>query len=504
MAGSNSTATYTVSTDTHGYPWGPLGADFDLGDNTNATATYFKEATHETFAKHIKLCGNHDVYATGKNYGKLQTYRDYDNKVIFFGLDTVDTDQSLETIRVPQDQIDEMQSIVNSLTTGWDIVVLSHIPLFPNPKSVSEWPFHNVAAGNYEKVLDILHGYQKGDVIGCFAGHVHNSLKCYYNGIYMETFNTNGCAEWSPNNCGNQGWYQPQLNTIEIDFNSKMVNGFAYKNIVPREPVADTNGPSTNKYGVNATGQYSMYKGGSSYPKFYQGRYMGYSYNSAKGAASPNNISDAWWFVNGVYFHGIGRYVRYVRFDARGELRYYSTTGHENDDFVEIPNYLSASIVFDTVERPSTEAGYTWFFKNGLFQSVKQSPTFSYKSGSLLGKNGYAITFNSNGVPTGLTHNGSPVTYGAGDNWINVYTMSIYYRGLGDLDTCDTTSNVPQIGITGTFPCDKINLARPTSTGSNWIQDRINLFMRIVGEGNQVYWLYDGKLTDLTDAKVGI
>ena len=84
MAGSNATATYTVITDTHGYPWGPTTADFDLGDNTNATELFFKEAIHSTNATKMTLCGNHDVFVTNKNHGCLQTYYDDENKVIFF------------------------------------------------------------------------------------------------------------------------------------------------------------------------------------------------------------------------------------------------------------------------------------------------------------------------------------------------------------------------------------------------------------------------------------
>ncbi len=510
MAGSNATATYTVITDTHGYPWGPTTADFDLGDNTNATELFFKEAIHSTNATKMTLCGNHDVFVTNKNHGCLQTYYDDENKVIFFGLDTVDTDVSLTTIRVPQSQINQMATILNQLTTGWDVVVLSHIPVFPNPKSTSEWPFHNGAVSNYLEIIELLQDYKssgKGNVIGCFAGHVHNRLQCYYNGIYMETFNANGGDEYKYSNCNNGGWYQPTINTININFQNKTVNTHSYTSISLTDPSAD--GPrdvSANVYGSAATGLYSMYQGGTSYPKFYQGRYVGYSYDSSTGADYRNTIDGAWWYVNNAYFHGLSKNVQYVRFDAAGELRYYSTNGHDNTDFQEIPNYKNAHIVFDTVPCPSTSPGKTWTFINGLFEGVRSTPSFSYKSGVLPGQNGYSIEFNSNGLATGITHYNQDVTYGAGDNWINVSSILVCWRGFGDMESTDSTSNYAQVGITGTFPSGgiKLNLARSTATGYNWIPNSVNLLMRVVGSNSQPYWFYDGRLTTLTDAQVGI
>lgn len=62
---------------------------------------------------------------------------------------------------------------------------------------------------------------------------------------------------------------------------------------------------------------------------------------------------------------------------------------------------------------------------------------------------------------------------------------------------------MPQIGITGTFnSSSKINLARADYGGSNQISSPDNLLMRVVGDDGAAMWLYDGKLTSLTDQQV--
>ena len=136
-----------------------------------------------------------------------------------------------------------------------------------------------------------------------------------------------------------------------------------------------------------------------------------------------------------------------------------------------------------------------WTFQDGLL--VSSVPV--YKSGSFIGKNGYGITFGSNGVPKGITLNGGdPKDYGTGENYINVMSIQIY----SGTDLKELTAT-PQIGITGTFSAlSKIDLARSTSSGANQISSADNVLMRVVGNNNAVIWIYNGKLTALTDQQV--
>jgi len=59
----------------------------------------------------------------------------------------------------------------------------------------------------------------------------------------------------------------------------------------------------------------------------------------------------------------------------------------------------------------------------------------------------------------------------------------------------------PQLGITGTFSSNsRINLI-PTSSGSNQVPDPTGILVRVVGTANAApVWLYNGKLTNLTNA----
>lgn len=78
--------------------------------------------------------------------------------------------------------------------------------------------------------------------------------------------------------------------------------------------------------------------------------------------------------------------------------------------------------------------------------------------------------------------------------------MSIQIYSGTDLKELTAT---PQIGITGTFSAlSKIDLARSTSSGANQISSADNVLMRVVGNNNAVIWIYNGKLTALTDQQV--
>ena len=141
-----------------------------------------------------------------------------------------------------------------------------------------------------------------------------------------------------------------------------------------------------------------------------------------------------------------------------------------------------------------------WKFVGGLLDSIIPP----YKSGTLVGKNGWAFYFDSQGKPYGMAQNGgTPVDYGKGENWMNVYDVRVF--DLTEIHLIN--GNVPQIGATGTFTATNIDMARETMSGANQINDdnKMGLLMRVLGgsNGQTVYWLYEGRLTSLTDSILG-
>ncbi len=359
-----------VITDTHGYPWGSKTADFDLGDNTNSDNIGFHEAIHPTAGNRFRLYGNHDVKEAGHN-NKMEFWPDSTNKVLFLGLDSA-TD--FGSYLVPKEQIYDMTQKMNEAAAGWDIVILTHIPQFPYHADMGS-SYGGTTTGQRERsdsLVEILkkfntrdsgsysytdqsnqtHTYnynfstKTGHVIGCFCGHVHNSIRCRYKGIYMESFYANGAEEWTTERQGNAGMYLPKAQYISINFQTKQVNGNDYTGHENETNIVMISTPSRQgdtTYGDAATGSYTMYPSTNSYAKFYQKRYVGYSYSSAPGVLhdatlGQNAIANSWFYVNNAYFHGLGHAVQYIRFDAAGELRYYSTSGNKGEDFQEIPN----------------------------------------------------------------------------------------------------------------------------------------------------------------------
>ena len=87
------------------------------------------------------------------------------------------------------------------------------------------------------------------------------------------------------------------------------------------------------------------------------------STSSSPGVADTGfNNNNGYWYLNNVTLNGIGvSGVTHIRFDASGLLRYYSKSGSGNNSFIEIPNYQNVTITF------TTNNGYTWTFKNGLY-----------------------------------------------------------------------------------------------------------------------------------------
>lgn len=527
--------TYNVITDTHGYPWGSnYAADFDLGDNTPSYPGTFQEEPHAPSNPRIRILGNHDAsyYVQKKETGFIKAYKPFKpytmsgrsaEKIAFFGLNTV-ADQNVYTI--PQSEISALAQELEDLN-NIDIAVLTHVPLFKptTDRNTSQETTGECYGENElekwgsrwdseaEEVIKMLQSYQNhstynykgvnynfsnsGRVIGCFCGHIHNHVQCYYKGIYMESFSTNGEDQWtSSRQIENRGLYTPPVNTISVDLTSRKVNGNSYVNTVNNGDTHIINIENQNSgtaIGSSAIGTKSL---DGFYPKFYNGIYVGYSSRSSAGITSRNNINGWFTVEDGTYIQGLQQTVKFIRFDASGKLRYYKTFDDKNDisNYIEIPGYDSTALAFSS-------DNCLWKFNNGLFVSAESI----YKSGKLVGKNGYSIVFNANGYATAINDGSKDNDYTAGENWVNVNEFTVYWRPFTDYTNKETSTNTPQIGIEGNFGSGaRIDLARSTKYGKNWIPSRYNVLIRIVGGDNKVYWLYDGRLTNLTDAKVGI
>ena len=524
---------YYLVTDTHGFPWGMTynqSIDFDLGDNTPSTDESFKEAVHDTNAEMV-LIGNHDTVLMStdeinSHMNTVEEYRAYNmadkgyEKVAFFGIKNA---RGFADYDISDTALTSLANKLEALPSDVNVVILSHIPLFERTNEMGEsYPNKESGYNNWTKVnllMELLNAFNDQDtsftllnhsynlsnggrVIGCFCGHVHNHIRCFYRGIYMESFGTNGAAEWTKDGSrNNQALYQPTLKEIDINLNAHTINGNNY--IYTGTATGTTNvsvedGYSGTDYGDEAIGPYALQnqKNGNNnvyYPKFYKGAYVGYSTGAPTlGVVSTNSNNGYFVLGDGVSITGLGT-VKRLRFDAEGLLRYYSTTTNSNSAFIEIPNYKTANIqfVYDDIN---------WGFVQGLLAYEAQ-----YVSGTIYGKNGYSIVFNANGYAQQINLNGVKQTYSAGDNWINVYNLRVFWRPFTDHSNYDSTGNVPQIGITGTFGTNTlINLGRSTTSGSNWISNRYNVLIRVVGENNKVSWLYDGRLTNLTDDELGI
>ena len=525
-------ATYTLITDTHGYPWGQnFQVDFDLGDNTPSSTGTFQEAIHETKASAITLLGNHDTeYLLSHGYTYDEIIEEYglqqypkslsgfniNSDVVFFGLNST---FGLHDFRIETSVLEKLAEKLESLPAGAKIAILTHVPLFPYDEafgtcygSMSDWKSGRWESQVENGILQLLKRYEEGEtftisgkdftfksggqVVGCFCGHVHNSIKCYYKGFYMEAFKSNGANEYTTESNGNQAMYQPEIQKIVISGNT--VNGKPFSTDEEDLDFNDNDINHTNmgKAYMNASSAYYQFNEGDGFtPRFYDGVYIGYTTDKEKKTNNLPNDNNGYYQVDDdIYINGSRRSATYVRFDAAGELRYY---GSNSSTTSEIPNYQNSTVTFTT-------NSVNWEFEDGLLHSV--APV--YAAGELFGKNGYSIRFDSNGYATGIWHNGSKYPDTDNGNWINVYNLRVYWRPFTDLsrDQWEGTGATPQIGITNMFSdgnC-RINLARNGTTDDNWIPDRYNVFLRIVGENNKVYWLYDGRLTKLTDEKVGI
>ncbi len=511
---------YTVITDTHGYPWGAdYRATFDLGDNTPSSGgDSWKVDIYPTKASLI-LRGNHDVgcfYTQNQIEGmNIQVYYDTRNNIRAYGLDSAIGQNSW---KIPHKQIKQL--IQQLKDNNSHVIILTHIPLFAYEDSLEtgdsytkgEWElwgdneqsslipmlkvlqaYHYKQAGSCTLAGEtISYDFTKktGDVIGCFCGHVHSSIKCYYYGLYMESFDTNGADQFHYSQQFNPGLYPPVLNKIKIDLINKTVNGNDYSGLTNQGliPISTSPGQTSFEYGTNASGPYTFYAGGTSYPKFYDKTYVGYSNSKENGVAKREWKEDYFYLENGnVSLQGAGVTASHIRFDAAGQMRYYRPAS--GGQYQPIPGYDTTAIKFESNR-------LIWTFQNGKLESVLPK----YVSGRLLGKNGYSIEFNSNGYAYRICKDGVPQTgLSNTENWINVYNLRIFWSGMQNLTDIFSIENTPQIGVDGPMSStSKINLGRSTNSGENKLAGTSGLFVRIQGQDGS-YWLHDGRLTALTD-----
>ena len=404
-------ATYYVTTDTHGYPWGESNvaqAHFDLGDNTPSYPATFQEAPHDPSGSNLimRVLGNHDAAYYNNNSSpskpnlQLQTTWTLNGVTICaLGFNSA-TDQNQYNI-APADILTAF-NYLESRPSGMHVMVLTHNPLFePITRSgyqtgasydqtdLNKWVTWGTDSDDNEitartTLVDMLRAYRatsssqksfvlngttytftkNGYIIGCFCGHIHNHVKCRYRGIYMEAFGTNGASEWTDDgNQENAGLYTPATYTIELNPSTYTVNDVSYSSRTSSttSPISTDNAYSGTGMGDGATGAVKFDYNASQYPKFRQSRYIGYSDSSSNGVTYIND-NDGYWYVRGATLSGSGvsGTVDYIRFDASGRLRYYSHSGHADSDFHEISGYLTRTITF-------TANGYTWRFVNGLY-----------------------------------------------------------------------------------------------------------------------------------------
>ena len=136
---------YYVTADTHNSPWGHRNGvngktvHFDFGDNTLGCNPGEFDDPEVMSVTCMALRGNHDTSVWGwdkdsvdedGNYRlQMQTYLDNTYKIAFFGLDVGMT--TAGAIEIPLRQIDDLAKALSELDEGWDVVILTHAPLFP-------------------------------------------------------------------------------------------------------------------------------------------------------------------------------------------------------------------------------------------------------------------------------------------------------------------------------------------------------------------------------------
>lgn len=441
--------TFSVITDTHGYPLSSKEANFDLGDNTESDDLFTLEPIDTTQAD-IIIYGNHDVAKLGNNaYKGLTTKAYYTPQIMVYGLDSC---KSVNTFEIPNDLAnnnDQIMQIAEHLLTlgaNWDVIVLTHVPLFdsntPQFQPYTCWAGNTVQ--NADTLLQILKAYhthtsytyrnktydysnKTGYVIGCFSGHTHCSIKCSKNGIYMESLVANGGTTFTKTaKIKDGGLYSTNLHPaqIHITFNSNpalnKVNGEFYVNPIEQYTVDDT--PPSNYYGPEAKGWLKFKSNDSAYPKFYpdsgfnNGIYLGWA-GSASAGSLYNEFAGWGTDDNTVLRIESGTNVQTitvdgVKFGANGLLKYYS---YNSNTWLEIPNN-NANISF-------TSNNVKWRFVNGKYQFDK-SKNYKLKTSS----NAYPV-FDADGRYLGWAYSPNAIMEGVRDSSTSSRSFSLVDTG---------------------------------------------------------------------------
>ena len=390
---------YGVIADTHGYPWGrrekiTSGQNaetylFDLGDNTMTNDIERDNESVEVIGDaDMILFGNHDTLQNGGQLKGLQILEDNSHKVIIFGLDSCTEND--HDFRLQENQIVQLAEKLETLGSDWDVIVLTHIPLFDG-NDVTGTCWSEDAPTRTDDLLSILGAYHNhesctysgtsynyssktGHVIGCFSGHVHNGFTGAVDGIYVEAFGTNGAETYLPSQATrayNAGHYIPDTMRISINFSEETVNGVDYTNPLSSFTVKYTSHPS-NTLGAQAFGAILSRTGGSSSPKFLSdGTYLGWG-PTASSHATANEFS-RWQIDSGTITIGNStRSATHVRWGSNGLLRFYTTDPDIQD--TEIPNYNNTSVVF-------VSNGVHWRFTNGKYEHPKAG-LYKFKNSS--------------------------------------------------------------------------------------------------------------------------
>lgn len=432
--------TYTVVTDSHGYPFAMHGADFDLGDNTEASTTYPTDIVHSTGALHMTLYGNHDVYARKKNNSGYTPYEDIFSinsttyRVVFYGLDTSFYDpengmdgQHKASNLIPIDQIQEMADDLyqkaNSNQT-WYVIVLTHIPLFPGIGDYS-WPSEPAEKQpiNYNWVISLLKAYRDGgtvlghtfapggNVIGCFCGHTHSNIQYASSNdhIYMESLQaTGGATATSSQSIKDAGLYNRPSNSITINFTDRKVNGHTFDSPTI-EPANVVYSNLTNSRKNITSGMFKL--DSNSYPKFCtDGKYLGYSSSSESGC--DYNYNSHWNVNTTIYCGNTVIPTTKILFSPDGKL----SSCYTNGNFEFIPNYSTANFHF-------VANGKRWEFSNGLYVFDK-SKAYKFNNNSL-----YYPGFDADGRYLGWSNGPNKLLTGARDSTTSSRSFTLVSTG---------------------------------------------------------------------------
>lgn len=443
---------YSVIADTHNSAWGERYADFDLGDNTMAHTKCHLDAVDYPKVM-VRAYGNHDTEKLGgypepgtnrllDQYGSrikgkynAETYDNYfwadrEHQVLIYALNS---SLCQSYYHIPIDEIRDLANRLQRLKSNWDVIVLTHVPLFDGDSNCRwdqntqsyvledslgqsvcgySWPKYENShwvnryytpdeiRGNRNILIMLLQAFHNheskliagigscdfsrnnGHVIGCFAGHVHNHFVNTMNGLYMETFTTNGCETALSTEYANagqsksrHGTYIPEKCYIDVVFgNTLTVNGHKFVDLdqSQNQDFYCKNEENVHKKpdmtkGARGVLRFSASSG--SYPKFHpNGTYLGFSSSTGIGTGTYGKFDplDGPWYLGEevkIYVDDTYRYkTTKIFFDARGLLRYYYT-GADNGQhgLEEIDGYMDSKIHF-------VANNILWEFQDGKYQ----------------------------------------------------------------------------------------------------------------------------------------